>query len=152
MKHIDNWESFNESILGDLSSKVGNALTSLKTNLFGGTESSKLLSKYNIRAKKIDNMHHEFIHNNRIIAELKTIDESKFELTIYMYESELLSNGKVSTSVQQNPIFKNQKEKPYNRGRENCVSVERAVEHLIKWWKKNAKSGKALNKDLHQKI
>jgi len=151
MKNVKSYDEFNESILGNLSSKVSNAFGNLKTKFFG-TESSKLLSKYNIKAKKINNMHHEFIHNNRIIGELKTIDSSSFELTIYMYESELPSNGKINSTIQQDPRFKSQKEKPYNKGRSKSVSVERAVEHLIKWWKKNAKSGKALNKDLHQKI
>jgi hypothetical protein len=149
--HIKNFDSFNEGLLGDFSSKLKKTFSGLKPFFSGSKESSKL-KKWDISSKKISDTYFQFIHNNRVIAELKLVDNvfnrPTFGLTIYFYETEIENKKNLSLSKK----FEGQEEQPYAKGSKKFFSVDEAIDYLIAYWSKNTNSGKAKNPEFKIKI
>lgn len=143
--NIKKFNSFNENIIGDLSSKIGTTLSELKSKLFGSKQKNEL-NKFNIKPKKISNTYFQFLHNNRIISELKLDDQNVdnspvFKLTIYYYDSEIKNVD--DSSLKQK--FENQKEQPYAKGSKKFFGTNQAVDFLISFWSKKTNSGRSKN-------
>jgi len=142
---LKSFNEFNEGIITSLSNSIKSVSNSVKGafSSLTGTKEAKELGKYNISAKKISDTEYKFIHEDRIIAELKVVGSNKFRLTIYFYasEKENTNNKPILTDTQ----FDKQKEKPYSKGSLDFEYTLLAVEHLIKWWSRSTNSGKSIN-------
>jgi hypothetical protein len=149
MIHIKNFDSFKESVLSDLKSKIGSSLS--KIGRYSNEQTTSKLRKYKISYKKKSDFHYEFLHNKRIIAELyqkgEHLGSPLFKLDIYLYNSECPSENE---NIEKN--FKGQNEQPYNKISKAYYNTENAIDDLVRFWSTKTNSGKELNNDLKIKL
>lgn len=142
--NIKSYKSFNEGILGGLSSKIGKTLNKLK--IFGGfgDGNNTKLKKWGISSKKISETYYQLLHGNKIIAEIRVIEEGYkpvFKLSIYFYDSEIQNRDNLSL----NKKFNGQSEQPYAKASKKFYTTESAIDFLISFWSSKTNSGKSKN-------
>jgi hypothetical protein len=141
---IKDYNLFKEGLLSNLSTKIG--------QIFSSSNKFPELGKYNISAKKISDKYYQFLHNKRVIAELKVEPDKSgmlFKLTIYYYDSEIKNHDglKLNQKIGAEKYWINQDEQPYAKGSKRFFHTEKATEFLIRFWKNNTKSGSDRNPD-----
>jgi hypothetical protein len=142
--NIKNYKSFNEGLLGGLSSKVSKAFNKLKVIGGFGDGNSVKLKKWGISTKKVSETYYQIIHDNKIIAEVRVTGEGYkpiFKLSIYFYDSEI-ENTK---NLELNKKFDGQKEQPYGKASKDFYTTESAIDFLISFWSTKTNSGKSKN-------
>lgn len=147
------YQVFNEEILSNLGNKLNNGIKSLKKKIFPVKTTNPDLKKYEISFQKVSDIFYKFLHNERVIAELRLEGDNEygmpsFRLTIYFYESEIVNKEKLSL----NKKFENQKEQPYAKGSKIVSNTEKAIDTLIHFWSTKTTSGRSKNNDFKIKI
>lgn len=147
MNNIKNYQSFNEKLLSGFSNKVGKTFKSLKRSLFSEKISNPDLEKYDITYQKVSDIYYKFLHNKRVIAELRLEGDingmPSFRLTSYFYKSEIPNKD----NLQLNKKFEGQEEQPYAKGSKLVSNTEKAIDTLIHFWSTKTNSGRSRNKD-----
>lgn len=139
MKNILNFNKFNEGWFGNLTKSF--------SNLFGSSQFSSILDKYDIEPKKESDECLNFFHIDKLIAKI-TLDAEVtnypvWNLVVYIYESETPTKPGVKKT---NQYFKEQEEQPYGETSLKIkTGLENAVRSLVGWWETYTKSGRKLN-------
>lgn len=142
------YQSFNEELLSEFSNKIGSTLKNIKKSILPVKNTNPQLKKYDISFQKVSDIFYKFLHNQRVIAELRLEGDDKFgmpsfKLTIYFYESEIPNKENLSL----NKKFENQKEQPYAKGSKLVSNTDKAIDILTHFWSTKTNSGRSKNND-----